>query len=594
MNSQSNHLPPNGANGSHPHGPRPGKRMALYARVSTQEQTKGQYPSCTTQIEEMEAFCATRGWEVFERIKDEGHRAGTLKRPGLTYLRSLVETNQIDGVICTWYNRLIGSRDFYVLDKEFKNHNVQLITIHDPADRNSAAGRLMESMLVTIKTFENEQIGEKVRTKMRMRAEKGMWNGGLVPFGFRRDPQTHILSPDPEKAPLVQQMFRVYVEKQSDFAVRDWLRAHQIPSPNGQPVWRPASIRDLLSNRRYIAEIEINRRNKGLEEVPESEAYHIVPAPHDPIVSRELFDLAQGIRGEKALESPNRKGRPHGYSQNKCNRVYPLQGRLVCGECGHAMTPYYVVHKPGKNRRNESYIYYYICSAQQMTGPRHCGHSNRVLARVSESCILERIEDLVHSDGLLEQAFEMARIKCQGDLQPEQEELNLTRRALQENQAQIDKLFEVIGSGGVQTDLLVILNEKATELRQERERLRAEQRRLTEAVRPLSYSFDPAPFRALLSDFSELSKEATPEELQRLLQVLLRRIEWMPDGSHQVEFYLPQMQLSQRVQVVQKPQTGYSDQAPHPEKWLERNVWSGCPGRTRTSDQAVNSRPLYH
>ena len=162
------------------------KRMVLYARVSTQEQTRGQYPSCDSQIDELEAFCLTKGWEVFDRIRDPGHRAGTLKRPGLSRLRWLVETEQIDGVICTWYNRLIGSRDFYILDKEFKNHNVQFITIHDPADRNTAAGRLFESMLVTIKTFENEQIGEKVRTKMRMRAEKGMWNGGFVPFGLSR------------------------------------------------------------------------------------------------------------------------------------------------------------------------------------------------------------------------------------------------------------------------------------------------------------------------------------------------------------------------------------------------------------------------
>jgi DNA invertase Pin-like site-specific DNA recombinase len=75
--------------------------MVLYARVSTQEQTKGQYPSCDSQIEELETYCQAKGWEVYDRIKDEGHRAGTLKRPGLTHLRWLVETNQVDGVICT-------------------------------------------------------------------------------------------------------------------------------------------------------------------------------------------------------------------------------------------------------------------------------------------------------------------------------------------------------------------------------------------------------------------------------------------------------------------------------------------------------------
>ena len=94
------------------------KRMALYARVSTKEQTEGKYPSCDSQFEEMEGLCDSRNWEVTERVRDEGYSAGTLKRPGLARLRWLVQSGQIDGVICTWYDRLVRTRDFYILDKE--------------------------------------------------------------------------------------------------------------------------------------------------------------------------------------------------------------------------------------------------------------------------------------------------------------------------------------------------------------------------------------------------------------------------------------------------------------------------------------------
>ena len=67
------------------------KRYAIYARVSTQEQGKGQYPSCDSQLEELQDCCKRNGWEFFEAIKDEAHCAGTLSRPGLTRLRWLVE-----------------------------------------------------------------------------------------------------------------------------------------------------------------------------------------------------------------------------------------------------------------------------------------------------------------------------------------------------------------------------------------------------------------------------------------------------------------------------------------------------------------------
>lgn len=516
------------------------KQMALYARVSTQEQTKGQYPSCDSQIEELEAFCTSKGWEIFERIQDPGHRAGTLQRPGLSHLRWLVETKQIDGVICTWYNRLIGSRDFYVLDKELKAHDVELITIHDPADRYSAAGRLFESMLVTIKTFENEQIGEKVRTKLRMRAEKGLWNGGLVSFGFKCNPQTQILTPDPDKAPLVQQMFEVYTDTQSDFAVRDWLKAHGIPAPNGRDEWTAGSIRDLLMNRRYIAEVEINRTNKSREGLPDFEAYRIIPMPYAPIVSRELFDLAQAVRREKAEKSPGRtgKGKGQAYSRNQCQRIYPLQGILVCGICSHAMSPHYVYHRPNpeKGRRTGSYIYHYLC-AQKMKYRGGCDHSNRVLAKVPEGWILDKIAELVNFGNILEDALQVAWAKTEQALQPTKETLALCRKALEENQRKIDELLDT--ASNARGALLELFTEKANNLKMDRERLRIEQRRLSEALLPLNHHFDPDEYREVLGDFPLLFENMLPQEMQRLLRLIVRRMEWMPDGCHRVQYKLP-------------------------------------------------------
>ena len=92
-------------------------------------------------------------------------------------------------------------------------------------------------MLVGAKAYEREQTGEKVCTKMRMRREMGMWNDGLVSFGFQRDKQPHLLLPNTDMVPIVEQMFRVYVERRSDFAVRDWLKAHKIDAPSGGAIW---------------------------------------------------------------------------------------------------------------------------------------------------------------------------------------------------------------------------------------------------------------------------------------------------------------------------------------------------------------------
>lgn len=555
--------------------------MVLYARVSTQEQTKKDYPSCQSQIEELEGFCHSRGWQVAEIIKDEGHSAGSLKRPGLTRVRFLVESGQIEGVLCTWYDRLTRSREFYVLDKEFRTHNVEFITLHDPADRNTASGRFMEMMLVGAKAYEREQTGEKVSTKMRMRAEKGMWNGGLVPFGFVRGAD-HVLSPDPDKSNLITQIFQTYVESASDFAVRDWLRAHQIPAPGGAEVWSVGTIRDLLLNRRYIAEIEINKKNNGIEGLHESGAYRIVKAPHEPLIPKELFDVALAIRKEKATASPNRVGRPRSYSRNQCDRVFPLQGRMFCAECGHSMTPYYVVHKPNakEKRVNASYIYYYVCAQQQMHGRARAGHSNRVLAKISESWIRDQLKNLMNAEGLVEQAVEMARAKCAGDLEPQQQALEVNRQALRENQVKIDRLIESITSGEVSGPFVAMLNSKATELQRVQEQLKAEQRTLQQALQPLHSNFDAQMLRDTLQQFDSLCEAAQPEEMQRLVRTLVHRIEWHPSGdAHAVELYA-------LTKLKNQPLSEDKD-------WLESKVWSSCPCRIRTSDPPINSRLLY-
>lgn len=185
----------------------------------------------------------------------------------------------------------------------------------------------MEMMLVAAKTYEREQTGEKVRSKHRMRAKKGMWNGGLVPFGFVRDEHTHVMMPDPEKTALINALFGLYVDTASDHAVRDWLKAHRIPSPSRNPIWTTSTVRDLLCNRRYAGEIEINKANKDVTDLPESDAYRIVKAPHPPV---ELFEIPQRLRTDKANRHPNHGGKSRSYSRRLPDHFYLLHGLMVC------------------------------------------------------------------------------------------------------------------------------------------------------------------------------------------------------------------------------------------------------------------------
>ncbi len=518
-------------------------RVALYARVSTQEQTKGNFPSCDSQLEDLTAYAKREGWEIAASIKDEGFSAGSLRRPGLRRIRQMAQDNDIDLVLSGWYDRFTrNTPEFYEVNQEFKQHNVQFKTVHDPQDTSTAAGRFAELILVGAKSYDREQTGEKVKFKMRQRLERGMYNGSRVPTGFLVSSEEKLLLPDPEKIALVRQMFQVYVEKRSDFAVRDFLKERHIPSPGGKSEWTVGTIRDLLQNRRYVAEIEINKENKGFSHVSEPDRYRIVQAPHEPLIPVELFELAQAIRREKAAQYPNNPGaklsKSRDYGHNETGHVYVLQGLFFCAECGHVMSPHYVKKTPNEKekRRTLSFVNHYVC-AQAKKGGKDCDHRNRVLARTAESWAVEVMAFLVDSPDVLEQAVERARQSYCEESKPLQDELALTRAGLRENQAKSQRIIETITSGAAGSALMNMLSEQAQNLETERERLLANHRRLTEAIAPLDDNFDAATFRAVLSDFALLAREAEPEELRRLLGLLLARIEWGPEGATSVLFY---------------------------------------------------------
>jgi hypothetical protein len=148
---------------------------------------------------------------------------------------------------------------------------------------------------------------------------------------------------------------------------------------------------------------------------------------------------------------------------------------------------------------------------------------------------------------LIEQALENARNRAEGDLNPERETLALTRQALEKNHGAIEAMVNAISSGEAQGALWGLLNEKATQLKAERDGLMREQWRLMERVGALKTDFDASGLRGILSNFRRLAENAEPEELQRLLRLTVRRVEWTPDTGHKVQyFHLPKAENNTR------------------------------------------------
>ncbi len=81
-------------------------RTAVYARVSTQRQTKMQ--TIEQQLERLQAHFQTQGWQWREDLvfRDDGYSGASLKRPGLDRLREQSAQAHFDRVLITTPDRL--------------------------------------------------------------------------------------------------------------------------------------------------------------------------------------------------------------------------------------------------------------------------------------------------------------------------------------------------------------------------------------------------------------------------------------------------------------------------------------------------------
>ena len=71
-------------------------------------------------------------------------------------------------------------------------------------------GRLTLNVLLSFAQFEREVIGERIRDKIAASKRKGMWMGGVPPFGYRAQDRKLVISDS--EAELVRSIFRSYTE----------------------------------------------------------------------------------------------------------------------------------------------------------------------------------------------------------------------------------------------------------------------------------------------------------------------------------------------------------------------------------------------
>lgn len=327
-------------------------RVALYMRVSTDEQAKSGY-SIPDQRRTLPDHAQREGWRVVEEIADDGYSGAFPDRPGIRRIYELAEAGEIDAVLATKRDRYFRSRLYRLeMDRDMKDHGVKLMALNDTGNP------IGDGVQDDFAEWEREQTAERTRRGKLEKARKGLVVGGhnrAYGFDWVRDASGNTVgyAANPAEMATVRRIFSEVAAGTGIRTIKERLDAERVPRPGWGKTWSRPMLRNMLLNDLYRPHSVEESRGLGVsEEVaatldPDARHgvywYEGVPVPVDLTGSgldRATVDAARHrVKGNR---SPSRAA----------NRFWELSGGILrCEECGRAMQ----THSP---HAAAGYLYY--------------------------------------------------------------------------------------------------------------------------------------------------------------------------------------------------------------------------------------------
>ncbi|WP_323019289.1 recombinase family protein [Pararhodobacter sp.] len=355
-------------------------RCAVYTRKSSEEGLDQEFNSLHAQREACEAYIASQrseGWVlVRDQYDDGGISGGTLERAGLKRLMADIDDGLVDVVVVYKIDRLSRSlADFAKLVEVFDRNGVTFVSVTQSFNTTTSMGRLTLNILLSFAQFEREVTAERIRDKVAASRKRGMWMGGVPPFGYRVEDRKLLV--DEDTAAHVRWIFARFLEIGSCTELARDVGARGIRTPRGNRIDKKYLYR-MLSNRAYIGEA-----------VHKGESY---PGEHDAIIDGETWDRVHLI----LQESPRKRA-----ARTRADTPALLKG-LLFGPDGAAFSPTHT-RKGGK-------LYRYYVSQTVLKHGAGASPIGRVPAGEIEAAVIDQLRAVFRQPEIVAGTWKAARV----------------------------------------------------------------------------------------------------------------------------------------------------------------------------------------
>ena len=427
---------------------------AVYARLSKEDEQRGDSASIETQVEMLTRYVTEHGWNLAEVYKDDGYTGTNFdRRPAFNEMMEKVRSREINLVVVKDLSRF--GRNYLEVGQytelEFPALGCRFIAVNDNVDSLNRGNN--DEIFIAFRNIFNEHysrdISRKIRSAMNTSCRSGKFIGAFAPFGYMKSPDDrHKFVIDEPAAAVVRRIFQMRCEGLGYRSITLVLNEEGILPPreyryqsvgkqnpytksNGK--WSISEVRQLLHNEAYIGNMVQHKNEKFSYKdsrnlaVPKDEWIR-VENTHEPIISMDVWEQCRLI--DKAQSRPR---------QNSMKETSLFSGLLCCADCGFAMR-YQIERRRLKNGATALYEKY-LCGSYSRSGRTACStHSiplgvlyelllNDIWAKAKEVCY--------HEKEIAQRLMERRQKQGQAELSAIQKSM----RSLEKRAAELDRLI---------------------------------------------------------------------------------------------------------------------------------------------------------
>ena len=427
---------------------------AVYARLSKEDEQRGDSASIETQVEMLTRYVTGHGWNPAAVYKDDGYTGTNFdRRPAFNEMMEKVRDREINLVVVKDLSRF--GRNYLEVGQytelEFPALGCRFIAVNDNIDSLNRDSN--DEIFMAFRNIFNEHysrdISKKIRSAMNTSCRSGKFIGAFAPFGYMKSPDDrHRLIIDEPAAAIVRRIFQMRCEGEGFRRIALALNEEGVLPPReyhcrcagkaGSPwrdngKWSSVTVSGLLRNEAYIGNMVQHKsevfsyKDRRMTAVPKEEWIR-VENTHEPIISMDVWEQCR--RMDRGTVHPR---------QNSMKETSLFSGLLYCADCGFAMR----CQIERRRRKNGVTARYerYLCGSYSRSGHTACS-THSIPVQVLSELVLNDIwakadEVFYHEEEIAQCLMERRQKQSRAELSAMQKSM----RFLEKRVAELDRLI---------------------------------------------------------------------------------------------------------------------------------------------------------